>query len=225
MVARQPGGAPVSDPKLTRRDFLRDTTIYGGGLWIAFSLPRPGGAAEPSERAVLTEAEWVTVEAITGRVIPTDHEPGAIEAGCANFIDKALAHEDAEARPLYALGIAGAEQVAQRRYGRAFPKLAPAEQDTVLAALEQGGAPGWPEGPVASAAFFATVRAHTLLGFLADPKYGGNRDFAGWKLVGYPAPATISAVHARPDAGPSEDRDRLGTDLWPPPTLVTAPMS
>ena len=181
----------MTDPKLSRRDFLRDTTIYGGGLWIALSLPRPQAAraaAESSERAVLSESEWITVEAITGRILPTDHEPGAIEAGCVNFIDKALAHEDAQARPLYALGIAGTEQVAQRRFGRPFSKLAPAEQDEVLVALEQGGAPGWPEGPVSSAAFFATVRAHTILGFLADPKYGGNRDFAGWKVVGYPGP-------------------------------------
>jgi len=181
----------VTDPKLSRRDFLRDTTIYGGGLWIALSLPRPlaaRAAAESSQRAVLSEAEWITVEAITGRILPTDHEPGAIEAGSVNFIDKALAHEDAQARPLYALGIAGTEQVAQRRFGRAFSKLAPAEQDEVLVALEQGGALGWPEGPVSSVAFFATVRAHTILGFLADPKYGGNRDFAGWKVVGYPGP-------------------------------------
>ena len=181
----------MTDPKLTRRDFLRDSTIYGGGLWISLSLPRPNAAraaAESSQRAVLTEAEWVTVEAITGRIIPTDHEPGAIEAHCVNFIDKALAHEDAQARPLYALGVAGTEQVAQRRFGRDFSKLVPAEKDLVLVALEQGDAPGWPEGPVSSAAFFATVRAHTILGFLADPKYGGNRDFAGWKVVGYPGP-------------------------------------
>jgi len=181
----------VTDPTLTRRDFLRDTTIYGGGLWIALSLPRPNAAraaAESSQRAVLSQAEWATLEAITGRIIPSDHEPGAIEAGCVNFIDKALAHEDAQARPLYAVGIAGTDQVAQRRYARSFAKLAPAEQDEVLAALEQGGAPGWPEGPVSSAVFFATVRAHTIIGFLADPKYGGNRDFAGWKVVGYPGP-------------------------------------
>jgi gluconate 2-dehydrogenase gamma chain len=30
------------------------------------------------------------------------------------------------------------------------------------------------------------VRAHTIMGFLADPKYGGNRDYAGWKIAGYP---------------------------------------
>ena len=32
------------------------------------------------------------------------------------------------------------------------------------------------------------MRAHTILGFLADPKYGGNRNHVGWKVVGYPGP-------------------------------------
>ena len=102
----------MTDPTLSRRAFLRDTTLYGGGLWIALSLPRPNAAraaAESQTPAVLTPAEWATLEAITGRIIPTDPEPGAIEAGCVNFIDKALAHEDAQARPLYALGIAGTQ--------------------------------------------------------------------------------------------------------------------
>jgi gluconate 2-dehydrogenase gamma chain len=170
---------------------LRDGTIYGGGVWIALNLPRPNAAraaAESSERAVLSETEWKIVEAIGGRIIPTDHDAGAIEARCVNFIDKALAHEDAQARPLYALGCAGTDAAAQQRFARPFPKLSPAEQDELLVMLEEGRAPGWPAGPVPSPVFFATVRAHTILGFLADPKYGGNRDFVGWKLVGYPGP-------------------------------------
>ena len=181
----------MTNSKLTRRDFLRDTTLYGGGLWISLQLPRPNAAraaAESGEPAVLTPAEWQTVEAITGRIIPTDAEPGAIEARCVNFIDKALANEDAQARPLYALGVAGTHAAAQQRFGRPFVKLTPAEQDELLILLEEGRAAGWPEGPVSSAAFFATVRAHTIIGFLADPKYGGNHDFAGWKVVGYPGP-------------------------------------
>jgi hypothetical protein len=181
----------MTDPKLTRRDFLRDTTLYGGGLFVALSLPRPHAAraaAESSEPAVLGAGPWRTLEAISGRILPSDDGPGAIEAGCVNFIDKALAHEDAAARPLYAQGLLGTDQVARRRFGRVFADLAPAEQDEVLEALERGGAPGWPEGPLASPVFFATLRAHVIVGFLADPKYGGNRGFAGWKLVGYPGP-------------------------------------
>jgi len=30
------------------------------------------------------------------------------------------------------------------------------------------------------------IRMHTIVGFLADPKYGGNRDYVGWKVAGYP---------------------------------------
>jgi len=181
----------MTNTKFTRRDFLRDSTLYGGSLWIALQLPRPNtarAAAASSEPAVLTPAEWKTIEAITGRIIPTDAEPGAIEARCVNFIDKALANEDAQARPLYALGVAGTDAAAERRFERPFVKLTPAEQDELLGLLEAGRAEGWPDGPVASAAFFATVRAHTIIGFLADPKYGGNHDFVGWKVVGYPGP-------------------------------------
>jgi gluconate 2-dehydrogenase gamma chain len=29
---------------------------------------------------------------------------------------------------------------------------------------------------------------NTQEGFLADPLYGGNRGFTGWKLVGFPGP-------------------------------------
>ena len=32
------------------------------------------------------------------------------------------------------------------------------------------------------------MREHTVIGFLADPKYGGNRDYIGWKVIGYPGP-------------------------------------
>jgi gluconate 2-dehydrogenase gamma chain len=181
----------MTDAKLSRRDFLRDTTIYGGGLWISLQLPRPNAAraaAETQVPALLTPEEWATIEAITGRIIPTDAEPGAIEARCVNFIDKALANEDAAARPLYALGVAGTRAAAQRRFARPFAELTPAEQDELLVLIEENRAPGWPDGPVSSAAFFATVRAHTIIGFLADPKYGGNHDYAGWKVVRYPGP-------------------------------------
>ena len=181
----------MTDAKLNRRDFLRDATLYGTGLWIALDLPRPQAAraaAESSRPAALTSEEWTTIEAIAARILPSDGDPGAREANCVNFIDKALAHEDAQARPLYALGVVGAQAASRERFGRPFAQLAAAEQDELLVLIEEDRAPGWPAGPVSSAVFFATVRAHTLIGFLADPKYGGNRDFAGWKLVGYPGP-------------------------------------
>lgn len=42
-------------------------------------------------------------------------------------------------------------------------------------------------GEVDPGGFFTMVRTDTLEGMFADPSYGGNRDLAGWRLVGWPA--------------------------------------
>jgi gluconate 2-dehydrogenase gamma chain len=176
--------------QLSRREFFLQSTLYGSSLWVLLNMPRPRAlqaAKESTGRVVLSEAEWKTVEAITGRIIPTDQEPGAIEAGCVNFIDKALAHEDAALMPVYRAGLPGVDAVSRRRFAKPFVELAAEQQDEVLAAVESGKADGWPAGSkVPAPKFFEAVRAHTIIGFLADPKYGGNRDYAGWKVVGYP---------------------------------------
>jgi hypothetical protein len=33
--------------------------------------------------------------------------------------------------------------------------------------------------------FFNAVRMHTIIGFFANPEYGGNEGKAGWKLLGF----------------------------------------
>ena len=173
----------------SRREFVLHGALYGSALWALFNLPRPHAlaAAQGSTRAeVLSEAQWKTVEAITARIIPTDHEPGAREANCVNFIDKALAHEDAQLKPVYTKGLAGLDAVAKQKLGKPFVELGPEQQDDVLAAVESGKAEGWPSGGVGAPEFFATVRMHTIVGFLAEPTYGGNRDHVGWKVIGYP---------------------------------------
>lgn len=65
-----------------------------------------------------------------------------------------------------------------------FAQLTAPQQDEVITALEGGKATGftWPSAQ----AFFNTVRTHTMEGMFADPVYGGNKDFAGWILVGFP---------------------------------------
>ena len=173
---------------LSRREFFLQSGLYGGSLWLMLAArPRSIQASQDStRREVLTEAQWKTVEAVTGRIIPTDADPGAIEAGCVNFVDKALAHEDAKLKPIYQRGLAGLDLVSKRAFEKPFVELGPDQQDDVLAAVESGKAEGWPSGGVAAPEFFAVVRMHTIVGFLADPKYGGNRDYAGWKVAGYP---------------------------------------
>ena len=33
--------------------------------------------------------------------------------------------------------------------------------------------------------FFELLRTHTVMGFLGNPSYGGNRDKVGWKQIGF----------------------------------------
>ncbi len=177
--------------RVSRREFVAQSALYGGAFWVLWNLPRPlalRAAQESSEPEVLSDAEWKTVEAITGRIIPADHEPGAIEANCVNFIDKALAREDADLRPIYEAGLPGVDAVSEETFGAPFIELTPDQQDAVLIALESGEANGWHGGDVRSEEFFEALRAHTIIAFIADPKYGGNRDYIGWKVVGYPGP-------------------------------------
>ncbi len=177
---------------LTRRKIIFQGALYGGTLWLLGCSRRPEaiGAAQKSKApAVLTAAEWETVEAITGRIIPTDHEPGAIEANCVNFIDKALLHEDSKLEPIYKNGVSGLNSVSAQRFGNAFAALDDEDKDSILRSIASSTpAEGWPPEVIEQQEFFETVREHTIIGFLADPKYGGNRDYIGWKVVGYPGP-------------------------------------
>jgi gluconate 2-dehydrogenase gamma chain len=68
-------------------------------------------------------------------------------------------------------------------------RLSPEKQDEVIAALESDKATGftYPTGRE----FFNILRTHTMEGMFADPLYGGNKDFAGWRLVGFPGAQAI----------------------------------
>jgi hypothetical protein len=53
--------------------------------------------------------------------------------------------------------------------------------------VEGGNVTGFP----GSGAFFDMVRTHTIQGTFCDPYYGGNANFIGWDLIGYPGVRTI----------------------------------
>ena len=78
-------------------------------------------------------------------------------------------------------------------------------------ALEQNKATEftWPSAP----AFFNTMRTHTMEGMFADPIYGGNKDFAGWRLVGFPGahPAFTPADMQSKEAFAGGALDRLAS--------------
>jgi gluconate 2-dehydrogenase gamma chain len=140
------------------------------------------GAARLLE--TLTAAEAETLEAITARLIPSDaNGPGALEAQAARYIDRALGGALASSHDAYRSGLAAVDSYARMTKGSPFAKLSAADQDTVLREIEANVASGFV--PDAST-FFNLVRAHTIQGTFCDPYYGGNADFVGWDLIGYP---------------------------------------
>lgn len=69
-------------------------------------------------------------------------------------------------------------------YGGNFVDLPEADQDRLIDDLLNNRVPGFEE--FSPQAFFHVLRRHTGEGMFSDPAYGGNRDMAGWRLVGYP---------------------------------------
>jgi gluconate 2-dehydrogenase gamma chain len=132
----------------------------------------------------LTAAEAETLEAITTRLIPSDaNGPGALEAQAARYIDRALGGALASSRDAYRSGLAAVDGYARMLKGSPFAKLPAADQDAILRDMEGNIAAGF--SPDAST-FFNLVRAHTIQGTFCDPFYGGNANFVGWDLIGYP---------------------------------------
>jgi gluconate 2-dehydrogenase gamma chain len=126
-----------------------------------------------------------TVAAFAERLMPgAPGKPGAADADVLNYIDLALAGAYQDQQYFYRRGLAQLDAHCAKTYSKPFRLLAQAQQDECIAALEHGKAPEfvWPAAQV----FFDTLRKHTMEGMFADPVYGGNRNFAGWRLVGFP---------------------------------------
>jgi gluconate 2-dehydrogenase gamma chain len=108
-----------------------------------------------------TQHEWETIEAATARVFPTDHQPGAQEAGVVHFIDRYISGIDyiyasadgsgflkmsgkladawrgrvAAMQGKYHQGVRELDALAQKLAKRDFKDLTEAQQDEVFVQL------------------------------------------------------------------------------------------
>ena len=145
---------------------------------------KPSSAPLREALETLTAAEADVLEAMVARIVPTDNNgPGAAEARAAHYIDRALTGPLASSKPAYVSGLAALDAYAQSSKGAPFIKLNARDQDAVLTDLEKNVAKEFRPN---SAAFFNMVRNHTLQGMFSDPYYGGNANYIGWDLIGYP---------------------------------------
>ena len=191
---------------ISRRDLLKRAAIVGAAAPLA-DVGRPfegrqndgepdrlalhahemAAAREPLENLTATEADLL--EAICARLIPTDaNGPGATEARAAHYIDRALGGALAPSRQAYTAGLAALDRYSRSSRGTPFTELSPIDQDSVLIDVETGAATGFTGS---SAVFFALVLSHTHQGTFGDPYYGGNANFIGWDLLGYPGIRTM----------------------------------
>ena len=167
-------------------------------------------SAAPKAPRFFTAAEQNWVEAATARLIPDgDDGLGASSAHVALFIDRQLAGPYGHAQRWYMQGpwekgtkqqgyqlklnpgeayqtaIRNIDEWCHQNHKKPFAELAGADQDDVLHGLESGDIK---LADVPAQAFFTMLWKNTVEGFLADPMYGGNYNYAGWKLVGFPGP-------------------------------------
>ncbi|OGQ75664.1 MAG: hypothetical protein A3G40_11340 [Deltaproteobacteria bacterium RIFCSPLOWO2_12_FULL_57_22] len=129
--------------------------------------------------SVFDSHQRATIQAATARIIPTDHDPGALEAGVIDYIERALSGHAKRSAQLYLDGVVELDRLTLEQFGvEAFAALGPAEQDEILRSLEQG-----------ASRFFAVLLEHTMEGFYGDPRHGGNKNRVGWKMIGFPGPS------------------------------------
>jgi gluconate 2-dehydrogenase gamma chain len=149
--------------------------------------------------------EAAFIEAACERLIPGDEVgPGALDAGVPNYLDKQLGGAWGSGERLYRSGpwqqgtpsqgyqlpftpaelFRTALHAIQPEFkDRTFKDLSPEQQDAYLRSLEAGGKD---LGGVPSAVFFGILLEMTVEGYFSDPVYGGNKDMAAWKMIGFP---------------------------------------
>jgi gluconate 2-dehydrogenase gamma chain len=129
-----------------------------------------------------------TLAAVCDQIIPSDEVPGAAWAGVVNFIDRQLCGPYRRLQDSYREGIAGIEKSSQLLYASGLARLSQDKQIELLTRMEQGQAPREAWQKIASTEFFSMLVDHTMQGFYGDPRHGGNRDRASWKMVGLAYP-------------------------------------
>jgi gluconate 2-dehydrogenase gamma chain len=168
----------------------------------------PSATPEAQPWLTLNAAEAAFITAAVDTLVPADElSPSGSDCGVAVFIDRQLAGAYGNGARLYRQGpfpkakpelgyqlaltpreffraaVVAANDFTRKTYGKDFDRLGEKDREAALKTMETGKAefPGF-----SSSMFFDALLQITMEGFFADPIYGGNRDKASWRMVGYP---------------------------------------
>lgn len=170
--------SPATEHSPDRRSFLQRLGTLAGGSVLAAQTPvllatMDLACAAESRQAPLRvlDAELADfTRAFAARILPTDHRPGANEAGVVRFIDMVF-----DTMPSFA----GADGLVRETMeelaasaGRPFADLSPERQDELIGTME-------------TSVTFAVLQFLTVAGFVAHPSRGGNANKVGWQLMGF----------------------------------------
>jgi gluconate 2-dehydrogenase gamma chain len=176
------------------------------------TAPAPSG---PETWQVLTPQEVAFFSAAADTIIPKDElSPSGTECGVPVFIDRQLASawgggakmyragpfmkgvpEQGYQLPLtphqfFVAGVTATNDWCVKTYGKTFDRLEQDKRNEALTAMQQGKAEF--DGLDAKQ-FFGQLLTVNMEGFFADPIYGGNRNKASWRMLGFPGlPATYA---------------------------------
>ena len=205
-----------------RRAFLKSAVAGGAAaatVSVPQAVQAQPATAAPAAQspgyAFLNPEEGAFVEALVDHMVPADElTPKGTDLGLNIFIDRSLAggwgkgerlYMQGPWKPgvpsqgyqlpltpaeLYRTGITAANAHCVKTYQKSFDKLSAAQREEFLLAL-QGGKVTFENGPPARV-FFTTVYQTVMEGMFADPMYGGNKNQAGWKMIGFPGVIAVN---------------------------------
>jgi gluconate 2-dehydrogenase gamma chain len=152
--------------------------------------------------------ESAFIEAAVDTLIPADSiGPGAAALGVAGYIDRQMAGSYGKGDRLYLegpfgegtpqqgyqlrmtpaelirAGIADVNSYAREKHKNTFDLLSATERVSVMSDLD-GKKVELPTVPTDT--FFGLLLQLTVEGYFADPMYGGNKNKASWKIIGFP---------------------------------------
>lgn len=176
----------------------------------ALSAPPANRGAEDNYRpGFFTPEEWAFVISACDQLIPADHVgPGAVELGVPQYIDRQMQTPYGDAsrwymegpfqkgtpefgyqskltpKEQYRLGIRAINAYCRVHFsGKTFSELSAAQQTSILKHMETGEI----RDELDFKTFFSGFLLENVMeGYFCDPMYGGNKDMAAWKMIGYP---------------------------------------
>ena len=168
----------------------------------------------PATYEFLNLDEAAFVEALVDHMVPADDlSPKGTDLGINVYIDRALAGAWGKGdrlymrgpwkigvpsqgyqlpltpAQLYRSGIAASNAHCRKAYGKTFDRIDEAQREEFLVALSSGKVTF--DNGLPARVFWTTLYGTVMEGMFSDPIYGGNRNKAGWKLIGFPGAIAV----------------------------------